>query len=466
MAFLLLARAVHGSPVHPLSRHAGVTARLLEAAISQRGAAGYAQHLADRIGPRLAGSPGERAAVAWAVDAIRSLGLEAWEEPVMVPVWRRGEESAWIRSPVEQRLVITALGGSPPTPPAGLSAEIVEAHSIPALKALGASSVRGRVVLFNRIMESGLPGYSAVVGLRTDGPSEAARLGAVASLVRSIGTGQSRLPHTGSVVYSPDSPAIPAAAISAEDAELVHRLLAAGSNVRVALTLGCGPAVDLPGANVVAELRGRTHPEEVVLIGAHLDSWDLGTGALDDAAGVGMVIDTLRLLASNGFVPRRTVRAVLFANEENGLRGGQGYAKAHAFELDRHVVAIEADAGAGRPLGLSVHAGTEGTKAVADLAGLLLERPVIREEVGGADIEPLAAAGVPLLGLIQDESRYFDWHHTAADTFDKIDPRALAESTAFLATIAYILAEDPTTLPRPRWSVDACAVKDPRAGVR
>ncbi len=448
-----------------MSRYAGVAARLLDAALNQGGAARYAQHLSDRIGPRLAGSPGEKAAVAWAVDEIRSLGLEAREEPVMVPVWRRGEDSARLLSPVEHRLAIAALGGSPATPAAGVSADVVEVDSLEGLKALGASNVRGRVVLFNRMMEPGLAGYSAIVALRTAGASEAARLGAVASLVRSIGTGHGRLPHTGSVVYSPDAPAIPAAAVSAEDGELMHRLLAAGSNVRVRLRLGCTSSADVPGANVVAELRGRTHPEEIVLIGAHLDSWDLGSGAIDDAAGVGMVLDALRLLSSNGLVPRRTVRAVLFANEENGLRGGLGYAEAHASELDRHVVAIEADAGAGRPLGVSVHAGPEAAKAVVALAGLLLEQPLVREEIGGPDLEPLAGAGVPLLGLIQDESRYFDWHHTAADTFDKIDPRSLAESTAFLATLAYVLADDEATLARSSSSAEQESGSEPVSGL-
>jgi len=447
---LLLALVIQGSAEPPMDRYAVVAARLLHSATTEGGAASYARQLADGIGPRLAGSPGEKAAVAWALDEIRAIGLEARTEPVMVPVWRRGEARARVVSPVEQGLAIAALGGSPPTPPSGISADVVEVDSVEALEALGPSRVRGRIVLFNRPMAPGLAGYSAVVGLRTDGASRAARLGAVASLVRSVGTGRHRLVHTGSVVYSSDAPAIPAAAVSAEDAELLHRLLATGANVKVTLNLSCSALPDAPGANVVAELRGRSHPEEIVLIGAHLDSWDLGTGALDDAAGVGIVLDALRLLASSGLSPRRTVRAVLFANEENGLRGGQGYAAAHALELDRHVVAIEGDAGTGRPLGLSVHAGPGGAESVAAFARLLLEQPLVREEIGGPDIEPLAAAGIPLLDLVQDESRYFDWHHTAADTFDKIEAGPLAESTAFLATMAYVLAEDAATLPRPR----------------
>ena len=443
------ADALPGSAEELRRRYASVVARLVGAALVEGGAARYAQHLSDRIGPRLAGSPGEKAAVAWAVGEVRRLGLEAREEHVQVPVWVRGEEVARLLAPVEQKLSVTALGGSPPTPSAGISGDLAEVDSFESLRALGETGVRGRIVLFNKAMEAGLAGYSAIVNLRTDGPSEAARLGAVASLVRSIGTANHRLPQTGSATYAEDAPKIPAAAISAEDADLLHRLLAFGDGAKVWLRLGCETRPDVPGANVVAELRGRANPEEIVLIGAHLDSWDLGTGAIDDAAGVGMVLDTLRILTATGLVPRRTLRAVLYANEENGLRGGKAYAEAHARELDRHVVAIEADAGAGRPLGLAVHAGPGGAGRIAALARLLLDDPLILEQIGGADIEPLAAGSVPLLGLLQDESRYFDWHHTAADTFDKIDPRALAESTAFLATLAYALADDEPTLPRP-----------------
>lgn len=431
-------------------RYADVAARLHESALVERGATRYAQQLSDRIGPRLAGSVGEKAAVAWAVREIRRLGVEPREELVMVPVWVRGEETARLLAPIEQRVIVTALGSSLPTPPGGISAEVVEVDSFESMKTLGEARIRGRIVLFNKPMEPGLAGYSAIVNLRMGGASEAARLGAVAAVVRSLGTTNQRLPHTGQVDYAADAPRIPAAAISAEDAELIHRLGAAGDTVRLTLRLGCEARPDAPGANVVAEIPGREIPEEVVLIGAHLDSWDLGTGASDDAAGVGMVLDSLRMLKAHGLVPRRSIRAVLFANEENGLSGGRAYAEVHASELDRHVVAIEADLGAGRPLGLAVHAGPGGSDRIAAIAGLLLpEGALIVEQIGGADISLLAAHGVPLLGLLQDESRYFDWHHTAADTFDKIEPRALAESAAFLATVAYVLAEDEALLPRP-----------------
>jgi Zn-dependent M28 family amino/carboxypeptidase len=252
-------------------------------------------------------------------------------------------------------------------------------------------------------------------------------------------------------VYEDAVPRIPAAAVAAEDADLIHRLLASGGTVRVRLRLGCRILPDVDSANVVADLRGREIPEEVVLISAHLDSWDLGTGAIDDGAGVAMVMETLRLLKTLGLQPRRTVRGVLYMNEENGLRGGKAYAAAHASELSRHVAALETDSGGARPTGLSATVGPGGLEILQDLVSLL--RPVGADAVaaggGGADIEPLHAASVPLLGLRLDGTRYFDWHHSPADTLDKVDPRELAQGAAAVAVVAYALAEMPGALPRP-----------------
>ncbi len=432
------------------ARHGSTAARILSAALADGGAVGYAQQLSDRVGPRLAGSPGEKAAVLWAMAELRRLGLEPRAETLKVPVWVRGEETARIVAPVDQKLVVTALGGSIPTPAEGVSGAIVEAESVEALQALGEDRVRGRIVLWNKPMTPGFAGYSAVGRLRGRGPSEAARLGAVASLIRSLGSTSQRLPHTGAMRYADDAPRIPAAALSAEDADLIHRLLASGDPVRVALRLGCQTLPDSDGVNVVADLRGRERPEEIVLIGAHLDSWDLGTGAIDDAAGVGIVLDTLRLLKTLGLVPRRTLRAVLYANEENGLRGARAYAAEHAAELPRHVAAFEADAGAGRPTGLAVFAGPGGAASMREVTALVpLQATRIDERIGGADISVLAEAGVPLLGLLQDDAHYFDWHHTPADTFDKIEPRALSEASAFFASVAWVLAEGDATLSRP-----------------
>ncbi len=432
--------------------HAAVAGRITGAEMVEGEAYSLLQHLTDRIGPRLTGSAGAEAAAAWTAERLRSYGLTVRTEKVMVPHWVRGVEEAELVAPTSQRVLVTALGGSEPTPAAGLTAEVVEAMGIEGLQALGPGAVRGKIVLFNVPMTvNGMTGYGGAVVQRTRGAAAAARLGAVAALVRSVGTLSARLVHTGAVSYEDPVPRIPAAAITAEDADLIHRLLASGETVRLSLRLGCRTLPDAPSANVVADLEGREAPDEVLLIGAHLDSWDLGTGAVDDGAGVAMVMETLRLLKALDLRPRRTVRGVLYMNEENGLRGAKAYAEAHAAELDRHVAALETDSGGGRPTGLSATVGPGGLELLQDLAGLL--RPLGADAVvsggGGADIEPLHAASVPLLGLRLDTTRYFDWHHSPADTLDKVDPRELALGTAAVAIVAYVLADMPETLPRP-----------------
>jgi Iap family predicted aminopeptidase len=329
---------------------AAVAGRITGAEMVEGEAYSLLQHLTDRIGPRLTGSAGAEAAVAWTAERLRSYGLAVRTEKVMVPHWVRGVEEAELVAPAPQRILVTALGGSEPTPAAGLTAEVVEAVGIEGLRALAQAEVRGKIVLFNAPMTvNGMDGYGAAVVQRTRGAAAAARLGAVAALVRSVGTLSARLVHTGAVSYEDAVPRIPAAAVAAEDADLVHRLLASGETVRLSLRLGCRTLPDALSANVVADLEGREAADEVVLIGAHLDSWDLGTGALDDGAGVAMVMETLRLLKTLGLRPRRTVRGVLYMNEENGLRGGKAYAAAHAAELNRHVAALETDSGGGRP---------------------------------------------------------------------------------------------------------------------
>jgi hypothetical protein len=437
----------------PSEAYASIASRIIAAETEQGQAYAILQHLTDRIGPRLSGSPGAESAVAWTAERLRSYGLTVRAEPVMVPRWVRGVEEAEIVAPAPLQVMVTALGGSDPTPPGGLTAEVVEAVGLQGLQDLSADAVRGKIVLFNEPMRArGMDGYGPAVAQRTRGASAAARLGAVGAIVRSVGTLSARLVHTGAMSYEPDVPRIPAAAITAEDADLIHRLLAAGETVRLRLRLGCRTLPDVESANVVADLPGRDSPAEIVLIGAHLDSWDLGTGALDDGAGVAMVMETLRLLQALGLQPRRTVRGVLYMNEENGLRGAKAYAQAHAAELARHVAALETDSGAGRPTGLSATVGPGGLESLADVARLL--RPLGAEEVrvggGGADIEPLhRAASVPLLGLRLDATRYFDWHHSPADTLDKVDPRELALGAAAVAVVAYVLADMPETLPRP-----------------
>jgi len=431
----------------------GADGKIVEAALNQSRAYEKLEYLTDRIGPRLAGSAGLDNAVLWTVEEFRRDGLEKVRtEPVMVPHWIRGVETSRIVVPIEHTMATTALGMSVATPEGGIEGEVVEVASFEELKVLG-ERVAGKIVLYNKPMVRNggeRDGYGAAVGMRGSGAVEAAKLGAVATLIRSLGTASYRLPHTGAMGYEDSVPRIPSAAIAAEDAELIHRLLAKGDTVRVQLVLGCRTVPDAPSANVIAEITGRERPEEIVLIGAHLDSWDLGAGAIDDGAGVAVVMETMRLLKSLGMTPRRTIRAVLFTNEENGLRGGRGYAEAHAGELARHVAAIESDSGGGTPLGFGVSAGPGGVEVVRSIAAAL--KPIGAREVtpqgGGADIGPTRAAGVPQLGLRQDTTYYFDFHHTAADTLDKVKPEDLARNVAALGVMAYGLAEREAPLPR------------------
>jgi carboxypeptidase Q len=409
--------------------------------------------LCDRIGPRLSGSPQAAAAVGWAAATMRKDGLkDVRQEPVMVPHWIRGDEDITLVTPVTRPLEGLALGMSVATPPDGVTGEVVEVDSLEALKTLG-DKVRGRIVLFNAAIwrDPEGEGYGKISPLRHAGPSAAARQGAIATLIRSLGTLDARLPHTGTLAYEDDAPRIPAAAISAEDAMHLHRLLAAGETVRVRLRLDCRTLADAPSANVVGDWRGRDTPDEIVLLGAHLDSWDVGAGAHDDGAGVVMVLEAVRLLKALDLHPRRTLRAVLFMNEENGVRGGKAYAADHAEELPRHVAAIEADRGAGPPLGFSVGAGPGGADTVRRFAQALsaIGATSIKEGGdGGVDISRMRAAGVPMLGLRADMSGYFDWHHSRADTLDKIDRESLADDVVALAVMAYALAETEPPLPR------------------
>ena len=451
-AYLTTGPAAGAPPPSASGPYAPAAAGIIGAETVEGEAYRLLQHLTDRIGPRLTGSAGAEAAVAWTAARLRSYGLQVRTEKVVVPHWVRGEEEAQIVSPSPQRILVTALGGSDPTPAEGVTAEVVESVGLEGLAALGSSGVRGKIVLFNGPMTvRGMEGYGPAVVQRTRGAVEAARLGAVAAIVRSVGTLSARLVHAGGMTYDDHVPRIPAAAVAAEDADLVHRLLASGEAVRIRLRLGCRTLPDVDSANVVADLPGRERPEEIVLVSAHLDSWDLGTGAIDDGAGVAMVMETLRLLKTLGLVPRRSVRGVLYMNEENGLRGARAYAEAHAAELSRHVAALESDSGAGRPTGWSATVGAEGLEALKDVLTVLapLGADTVTAGGGGADIEPLHAASVPLLGLRLDATRYFDWHHSPADTLDKVDPRELAAGAAALAVATYVLAEMPEPLPRP-----------------
>lgn len=406
--------------------------------------------LADRIGPRLSGSDGAAEAVRWAVAQFQAAGVPVRTEKVKVPHWIRGEERGEVVPGQGHRggaLVLTALGGSAPTPPGGVEAEVVEVTS---LAALATAPVEGRIVYFHHRMSS-WEGYNEASELRSYGPAKAAARGAVATMVRSAATGSLRSPHTGVAVFGAGDRPIPAVALATEDGDAIHRWLQAGP-VRVRLQLGCRTEPDVDSANVVGEIRGREKPGEVVLLGAHLDSWDLAVGAQDDGTGVAMVLETARLISRMRPGPRRTVRFVLFMNEENGGAGGRAYADAHGGEL--HVAALETDAGAGRPSWVYFRGG-EGAESflaplVRPLAALGVDPVPRRHTLFGSDLHDLARKrGLPTIHLWQDPTHYFDVHHSAADTLDKIDPVALAQSSAATAWLTWSLADAAGTLAPP-----------------
>ncbi|QSQ21340.1 M20/M25/M40 family metallo-hydrolase [Pyxidicoccus parkwayensis] len=427
-------------------------AQLIGPALAEGHAYARLAELTDGIGPRLSGSDSAEAAVQWALRSFKADGVKAWTEPVKVPRWVRGEERGEVLASERTRghpLTLLALGGSPPTPPEGISAEVIEVSSIDELTALG-GAVKGKIVFFNHSM-SVAADYGRFAGLRGRGPAAAAKAGAVGALVRSLATASLRTPHTGATRFEDGEARVPAASITTEEADMLHRMLAGGP-VSVKVVLGCSELPDGDSSNVVAEIRGREKPNEIVLIGAHLDSWDVGTGAHDDGAGVVMVMEAARLIQKLPKAPRRTVRVVLFMNEENGLRGGRAYAEAHAKELPQHVGAMEMDSGGGKPMAVSLHAGAGAQDLVRPWLPPLVALGAANfsaREAGGADISPLAPARVPYFGVEVDSSRYFDVHHTMADTLDKVDPQDLARSAAATAWMTYALAEMPGTLARP-----------------
>lgn len=447
----LLAVVLASKPPPPPPDPAKTLAALVGGALSDGLAWARVADLTDRIGARLSGSEGFARAVPWAQAQLASEGLSVKLEPVKIPHWVRGEERAEIVENARfgpQPLALTALGGSAATAPEGLTAEVLEVESLEEVVALG-EKARGKILFFDPVMRVAQD-YGAATKLRTHGASAAAQAGAAAMVVRALATASLRSPHTGLTVFDPGVAPIPAAALATEDAERLHRALSAGP-VKLHLLLTPQTLPDADGFNVVAEVRGREKPAEVVLFAAHLDSWDLAQGAEDDGAGVAMVLEAAHLLAHLPRPPRRTVRFVLYANEENGLAGGKAYALAHASELEHHVAALEADSGSGRPQGVTLQAGPGGSALLASLLpplAALGAGSVVAGEAGGADLSALAPAGVPFVNVKQDGARYFDVHHSAADTLDKVKPLDLALSAAAWTGLCYALAESEAVLPR------------------
>jgi hypothetical protein len=439
-------------------RYQDVAARITAAALDQNDAYRKLERLCDDIGHRLSGSESLERGIAWALETLQRDGHEnVRAEKVMVPRWVRGRESLELIAPRKASLSMLGLGGSVGTPPEGITAAVVSVKDEEGLKQLGEAGVGGKIVLFDVPMPPYDPergtGYGTTVRYRSEGARLAAEYGAVACLVRSVTARSLRTPHTGAMRYGDAKTKIPAAAITIEDAAMITRLCARGVPVEVTLTMEARDEGQAPSANVIAELCGGEKPDEIVVISGHFDSWDVGQGAHDDGGGCVTAMEAINVLRKLGLRPRRTIRVVLWTNEENGLAGGRTYAKEHEAELPRHVAAIEMDSGVFAPSGYGVDHVDQTKRARAveqmkEVARLLepLGATKISAGGGGADISPMKSAGVPLLGHDVEMSTYFDYHHTPADTFDKIDPKLLSRNVAVMAVTAYVLADMPGRL--------------------
>jgi carboxypeptidase Q len=448
---ILPALLLSGAPATPspavsnwLDPYRDPASRLVGEALSSSFAWERLALLGDTFGNRLSGSQALEDAIQWAVAEMKKDGLEnVHTEPVKVPHWVRGHESLELTAPRALPLVMLGLGNSVGTPAEGIEAEIVVVHSFEELEAM-ADRVKGHIVLYNVPFTS----YGETVQFRGSGPSRAAAHGAVAALVRSVGPPGLRLPHTGALRYAEDMPRIPAAAITTEDADRLQRMQDRGTRVRVRLKMEARFLPDADSFNVVGELRGREKPGEVVVVSGHFDSWDVGTGSTDDGGGCVVTWEALRLMKKLHLRPRRTVRVVLWTNEENGTRGALAYRDGHKDQLADHVLMLESDSGVFRPTGFGFTGSDDARTKVTQIASLL--RGIQADRIGpvgeGADIGPSVQAGnIPAMSLEVD-GNYFLIHHTQADTVDKIDPMDMSRASAAIAVVAYVIAEMPERL--------------------
>ena len=410
----------------------------------------WLRHLTKKVGARLSGSPQAAAAVEYTRQILDTLGLDSvWRQPVTVPHWVRGEkETVRIASSSMGSIDLNALalGGSVATGPGGISAEVVEVETMEELEKIG-SGVKGKIVFFNRPFDptklNTFAAYGGAVGQRANGPSEAAKHGAVGVVVRSMASGLNDVPHTGGLRYRDDLPKIPAAAISTNDAETLGHLLANGP-VKIYMKLNCRQLSDKQSFNVIGEIKGSEKPGEIILVGGHLDSWDVGEGAHDDGAGCVQSMEVLRLLKAANYRPKRTIRCVLFMNEENGLRGGRTYGEEAKRKSEVHMAAIESDRGGFTPRGFTVDGSADvfPKKFPQLLPFLTTLEPYglrIKKGGGGADISPLKTQGTLLIGFEPDPQRYFDYHHTAADVFETVNKRELELGAAAITSLVYLL---------------------------
>ena len=456
-AFLTtLVLSAHAADRPPTFSRADLVAAstLRERALADGTAYGLVESLTTRVGPRPAGSAGDKAAVAWGAEQMRRLGLTDVRTPeVTVPHWVRGEAQFSVLAPYPQTMPTLALGGSIGTDAAGLDADAVMVTDLNALAALPADAIRGRIVFFNLRMARTRDGsgYGQAVAVRAAGPSAAAARGAVGVVIRSVGTSEDRFAHTGMTRYAADAPRVPALAISNPDADALERQFASGQPVRLRMH---STSRDLPpelSANVIGEVRGTDLAEEIVILAAHLDSWDPGVGAIDNGAGVAILLGAAKLIHELDTKPRRTIRVVLFANEEFGVSGSTAYLAANENQIDRHVVGLEADFGAGPVWRLASRVAPAQLPAVEQIFRALAPLKLVRgnnEARGGADLSGLSARGMAILEPGLDGTRYFDVHHTANDTLAQVDPAALRQSVAAFATTIWLAAQYPGTWER------------------
>ncbi len=442
---------IFSDPVAPSEKEASNTTSpqlisLLQAALEDDYTYNKLGELCDTIGPRLTASPGMKKAIEWSMQSMKEAGFDSvWTEPVTVPHWTRGAEWAKCTSPVEFNLILSGMGLSDGTGPEGIEAEILAVRDFEELEAR-AQEAKGKIVLFNQPWE----GYGKTVRYRVSGASAAARHGAVAVLIRSV-TGRSLgAPHTGMMHYDDDAPRIPIAALTVEDAGRLYRLAQRGLKPVVKLYMEATNHGQTTSYNVVGDIRGSATPEEIVLLSGHLDSWDVGTCAQDDGAGVALSLGAARLILQQGLHPRRTIRVVHFTCEEMGGFGGEAYLEAHRFELDNHILALESDAGSFAPLGFSVEADSLIIEHLRQLAAPLGQVAPgdwkIRKGGSGVDVGPIVRQGVPGVGHWVDTTHYFDVHHSLADTFEKIDPDILSRNVAVIAGLAFSVADHPVSL--------------------
>jgi hypothetical protein len=426
-------------------RYRATADKLIHAALADTEGYNRLAYLCYRIGNRLSGSPGLEKAIAWSAEQMKAAGLSNVQViPVKVPHWVRGAESARMLEPINRPLHMLGLGMSVGTPPGGITAEVVAVSSFDDLVRRGREQIQGKIVVYNEEYR----GYGPTRVYRATGASRAAAYGAVAALVRSATPLAMQIPHTGEMNYDESQPKIPTAAISPEDAMMIARLTGEGVPVKVHLEMGAQMLPDADSGDVIGEIPGRTHPEEVVVLGGHIDSWDVGQGAQDDGASIMACLQALVLMKELGLKPARTIRVAFWVNEENGGRGGEAYRAWVGDRIANQVAAIEMDGGAEAPLGYGANVDASSMVLLRHIGALLegVGAGGVTGGGGGSDIGPLMRDGVPGLAERAAGTHYFDWHHTEADTLDKVDPQDFRRNLASLAVMGYVLADMPETL--------------------